>query len=297
MIRSVQIGDVIIGSPMHVDDAGCEWILSMPGISGWDNSGAGVRRDEPEHPGAHGSFALHGWRTGRSIGLSGTVICPSRAAAAIVVQRLNSLLADGTLAEVTVVDQDLPRMSAHVGLADMPDIDWSGPWGRTVRFGLELWAPDPLRYGDPVAASTSFPTLRGGLRFPLYTDGAGTDLGWLDYGEPSDTGRVTLHNPGTADVPVLLQVTGPVPEQGFDVIQVGTGGRLTFEGPVGAGSLLVLDGATGAVAIDGSQDRAGRLTRRDWPTVPRRGSVELLFSPRGPWSEAQMMAVVRPGWW
>lgn len=129
------------------------------------------------------------------------------------------------------------------------------------------------------------------------TVSVGTVTGWLDYGEASTTGRVVLTNPGTADVPVLLQVEGPVTASGFEVIEVGTGRRLVFEGPVAAGSLLVMDGATGAVVLDGSSDRAGQLTWRDWPTVPRGGSTELAFIPRGTRTDATMTAVMRPGWW
>lgn len=190
------------------------------------------------------------------------------------------------------------RLTAQARLLRYVPLPPPQSWGAGMfEWAAEWRCADPLRYGDPVQQITQFPRLRGGLRYPLYTDGAGVTTGWLDYGEPSDTGRVVLSNPGTAPVPGQFQVAGPVAAAGFDIVQVGTDARLSYEGPVAAGSALVLDGATGAVLIDGTADRAGRLTWRDWPVVPAGGQIELAFLPRGSRTDAVLTAVVRPGWW
>lgn len=158
------------GAPLpFVDEAGCEWLLSL--IGGWDNSGSGVRRADSDRPQAHGAFDLPGWRTGRSVGVSGTVLCPTRALAASVVQRMNSLLASGQPGELTVADADLPTMGASVRLADTPVVDWSGHGGFTVSYAFEFWAADPLRYGTASTLETGFPVLAGGLEFDLFTSG------------------------------------------------------------------------------------------------------------------------------
>lgn len=264
-------------------------------LSGWFD-GTEVRGEQHARPQAHGEFATPGWHAGRSVSAVVSVLCSSDAEAGVARRALSGLLAGGRYEDLRVVEPDGHTTSARVRLGGPTRVRWF-PHSQAVQAMVELYAPDPLRYGDPAGVSTRYPTLRGGLRYDLYTDGAGTVLGWLDYGEASDTGRVLLSNPGTADVPVTLQVTGAVDDSGFDVVQVGTDRRLTFEGPVAAGSLLVMDGATGSVLIDGTADRAGRLTWRDWPMVPAGGSVELAFLPRGAYTDAVLTAVSRPGWW
>jgi hypothetical protein len=207
---------------------------------------------------------------------------------------MSGLLADGRSGEIRVQDADLPTLTSEVGLADMPTVDWSVPTVITYQF--EFWAADPLRYGEPTSVTTPFPTLRGGLEYDLYTDGA-TDTGFLEYGEASDTGRVVLPNPGTADVWPVFQVDGPVDSAGFDIAVVGTDRRIRFTGPVSAGSVLVIDSGSGTAVIDGTADRGGLLAHRDWFSVRAGESLEIAFIPLGADLGGQLTAVTRPGWW
>lgn len=293
MIRTVTVSGVTFGSPMFVDDAGCEWVFST--IEGWDDSGAGVRRDDEDRPQAHGTFDVPGYRTGRSVGIAGTVLCPSRAAAAVVVQRLNALLAAGQSGDLTVTDADLPTMSASVRLADQPVVDWSGPHGVTVRFELEFWAADPLRYGTPSSATTGFPSISGGLEFPLFTDGT-IDTGFMEFGTPSSTGRVTVSNEGTADTWPQFIATGPVPP--FQIVEVESGRRLVFSRPVAAGDVLVIDSATGVVVLNGGDvDYSGYLTTAEWSPVPPMSSVTYAFLPVSGTGTGTLAVSWRSAWW
>lgn len=293
MTRTVTLGALSAGVPAVVDAAGCEWHLT--GIDGWDNSGSGVRRQSLPRPQQHGAFGERGFRTGRAVGLSGAVDCPTRTAAAAVVQALSALLADGTDGELVVEDVDQVTMTATVGLGDEPVVDWSHP--TMVRFAFEFFAPDPLRYGDWYAATTTFPVRMGGLRFPLYSDGSGALVGALDYGEPSSTGRVEILNSGTADTWTQFNIAGPVAAEGFEIVTVGTNARIRFEGGVSTGSNLVIDSATGTAVIDGTADRGGLLTYRDWVPIPAGGSAEYAFIPLGSTSAAVLTASARPAFW
>lgn len=164
------------------------------------------------------------------------------------------------------------------------------------RWAIEWRCRDPLRYGDPTSIQTPFPTMRGGLEYDLYTDGT-TDSGVLEYGEASDTGRIVIENPGTADSWPVFQVDGPVDAAGFDIAVVGTDKRIRFVGPVSEGSALVIDSAAGTAVIDGTADRGGQLSGRDWFPVPAGGSVELAFIPLGSNLGAELTVVTRPAWW
>ena len=153
------------------------------------------------------------------------------------------------------------------------------------RFGWSAqWrCPDPLRYGPPQAAqSTGLPTSGGGLAWPLFTDG------FLDWGQPGDPGQITLTNPGTADAPIPLRVTGPLPG-GFEVSA--DGGRLTYPTDVPAGQTIWIDTGDGSVLAEGTADRRLNLTRADWLLVPAGGSMTLQFTGLGAYSADARLTV------
>lgn len=163
---------------------------------------------------------------------------------------------------------------------------------------VQLKASDPVLYGpEPTGLVTGFPVQVGGLQHPLFTNGGGVDLGYLDYGAAPVAGRLVVANAGTADVAPRYDVVGPVPAQGFSIVRTDTGAQLTFEGPLAAGAHLVLDAADGAAIVDGTADRGGQLTYRDFWAVGPGESVELAFLNLGAWSAAQLTVHAPSGWW
>jgi hypothetical protein len=163
---------------------------------------------------------------------------------------------------------------------------------------VQLVAPDPVLYGpNPAQLATTFATATGGLQYPLYTDGAGTDLGYLDYGEAPATGRLVVTNTGDAPIWPVYEVDGPVPAQGFQIARTDTGARVQFEAPVPEGSTVRLDSGDGSAVIDGHADRGGALTWRDWWPIGPGESVELAFIRLGPPSTALLRVTAPPGWW
>lgn len=292
-MTTVSVGGIeFTNDPQAVDADGIRWVLST--LDGWDD-GLPVKGNSTDRPEAHGIFTERAWRGARVTAVAGTVLCPTRAAAAVVKRRLAALLADGTFDDLSVADEDAGTLSASVRLAMDPQIDWFVP--TAVAYEFRFLSPDPLRYGAYTTATTEFPTLVGGLEYDLYTDGAGADLGELDYGEASGTGRATLTNTGTAASWPQFEITGPVDAAGCEIVVVGTGERLVYAGGVPVGSRLVLDSATGAVLMDGESDRANLLTWRDWWSVPAGGSVEFAFINLGPSSAGTVTASVRPAFW
>lgn len=150
---------------------------------------------------------------------------------------------------------------------------WSSgvfPWA------IEWSCPDAFRYGETRTETTGLPLDAGGLRYPLYTNGAGTDVGFLDYGSYGTEGSVTITNDGTAETWPRFTIAGNAPA-GFTITEMTTGRRLLFVGPVAAGSSLALDSATGSVILDGVVSRAGELTRREWTPIPPKGSLTFEF--------------------
>lgn len=163
---------------------------------------------------------------------------------------------------------------------------------------VQLIAADPVLYGpDPAELSTGFAAPAGGLQYPLYTDGSGTNLGYLDYGPPSPTGRLVIENPGDAPIWPVFEIDGPLPAAGVQIVHLSTGQRVQFEAEVPTGSTVRIDSSDGSAVIDGHADRGGALTWRDWWPIGPRESVEIAFIRLGAPSDAVLRVLAPPGWW
>jgi len=265
-------------------------------LMGWDEL-PDARMDAPVRPQAHGRFDTAVWADERVVTLAGQIVSQDRDALLRELASVMTWASGPSAAEdlvVTRAGRELTGFARLTAFKTPTTLNWSVG---EVPFVIEWRCRDPLRYGAPQSVATGFPVLRGGLEYDLYTDGAGADLGYLDYGEASDTGRVLLSNDGTADSWPVFQIEGPVDAAGFDIAVVGTDQRIRFSGPVAEGSSLVIDSASGTAVIDGVADRGGLLTQRDWFPVPAGGSVEVAFLPRGGMSSAELTVVHRPAWW
>lgn len=264
-------------------------------LLGWDEL-PDARMDAPVRPQAHGRFDTAVWADERVITLSGQIVSQDRDALLRELAAVMTWASGPSAAEdlvVTRAGRELTGFARLTAFKTPTTLNWSVG---EVPFVIEWRCRDPLRYGAPQSVSTGFPVLRGGLEFPLFTDGT-VDTGYLEFGEASDTGRVVLSNDGTADSWPTFQVEGPVGSAGFDIALVGTDQRVRFSGPVAAGSVLVIDAASGTAVIDGSADRGGLLTQRDWFSVPAGGQVEVAFLPLGTTTSARLTVVHRPAFW
>ncbi len=262
-------------------------------LLGWDEL-PDMRLSAPERPQAHGRFDTPVWSDERVITLSGQIVSADRD---VLVHALSAQMGPGgRKAEPLTVTRAGRTLMGYARLTAFKT-ETSADWGvGYVPFVIEWRCRDPLRYGEPDSVSTPFPQLRGGLEYDLYTDGT-VDTGFLEYGEASETGRITLTNTGSADVWPVFQVNGLIDDFGFDIALIDTDKRIRFSGRVPSNSSLVIDSASGTAVIDGSADRGGLLTYRDWFSVPAGGSVEIAFIPLGTDYGGELTAVTRPGYW
>jgi hypothetical protein len=266
-------------------------------LDGWEGL-PDPREEFDDRPQAHGSFDAPPMSGPRRVIVSG--LCASS------VERDTMLIELG--ATMTFADPDSRVEDLTIDYAGRI-LTAGARLNRYKPFTSGLWAsgafgwkaewvcPNPLRYGARVAASATFPVAVGGLRWPLYSDGAGANVGAMDYGPTSTTGRLTLANPGTATATIQHEVVGPVDSAGFEIIEINGLGRLVFAGAVPTATPLLLDGATGQVLLDGTSDRSTEMAVQDWPTVPKGGSVELFFRPMGSTSAATLTSSLAPPVW
>ena len=264
-------------------------------LEGWEGT-PDTHADDENRLQEHGTHDSPEFAGARFVTVSGAAFSPTERDAilvelgrTLVLGGPRSVLKDLRITHAGRVLTAGARLRRFAPVADM--------WGAGAFSWVAQWkCPDPLRYADPVAQSTGFASPGGGLRFPLFTDGL-APVARLDFGLPGTSGRVTLTNTGSAEARPQLTVLGPVADEGFDVVCVETGERLTYATGVSAGASVVLDSATGRVLLNGDGDRSGYLVRAEWFAIPPGASRTIALIPRGVASAATMTVTIRPPWW
>lgn len=122
-------------------------------------------------------------------------------------------------------------------------------------YTIDILCVDPKRYGDLRVLTTSLAVGGGGLSFPLQFP--------LTFAGGGSTGRLALTNFGTADAPVLFEVSGGL-DLGFSITYVETGQVIRVDRPIPIGSVVYLNSKNGSVSIDKQSSLTGYLTRSDW---------------------------------
>lgn len=260
-----------------------------------------IRSSDETRPAAHGDFSGTDFADGRSLEFSLEVAADAGVTFADALGALDRVLVPNPGPETVPFWYQLPGKPARRSEVKVrrrrTHIDRSYEAGLAV-VDVQLRAPDPLLYGDMVIAGpTGHPALAGGLEFDLFTDGSGAATGFLEFGDTATTGRLTLSNPGTAAAWPVFAIAGPVPDTGFELVCTTTGRRLRFLGAIAADSVLTIDTSTGSALLDLVADRGGRLTIREWFSVPAGGSCEVLFTPLGPTTAATLTATYSPTFW
>jgi len=294
-MTSINVGGLTFYNDGTADANGV--VRTFTDTKGWFD-GAPTKTAGVDRPwGSHGAFAIRAYRGARLITITTSTHAPTRRLASDEQRALAGLLAEGSFDDFTVSDADQGVLMSSVRLEGTPLIDWHH--AQDIDCLLTFLAPDPLRYAAPVTQTTGFPVQSGGLEYDLYTDGSGTDTGFLEYGIAGATGRILLTNTGNSAAWPAYAIAGPVSAEGFEILAVGSGATIRFQGAIPAGSTLLLDSAQGAetALMDGVSDRSGQVTRMDPMSVPANGSLELAFVNLGTITAAQMTVTIRPGSW
>lgn len=151
------------------------------------------------------------------------------------------------------------------------------PWTihREFSFTIDVSAHDPRRYGEPVVVGTPLAIAGSGL------DWSANGLDWstegLDWGTPSIDGRVVVTNTGNTQTVSTYLVSGGSMPDGFAIVNVDTGERLTYIGPVTEGTTVTLDTASLTAFINGVSPAGRFLPSPQWWSVPRKGALSLQF--------------------
>ncbi len=261
----------------------------LTGVEGWTDS---VDRDQDwiKRPGTDGDFdAGPPERRGRSVKLSGRIMCGSASEAWALEDKLKALENYTDPFEVGGTDTRGRRsISARLngrGVAFEMKNEKIG----LADFSVSLYARDPLKYGAAVRGTVGRKKPGGGISFPL------TFPIMFSFG--GDSGAAALVNEGTAPTYSSFEVTGG--SDGFVISEQGTGRSIRLERTIPAASKVRVDQRTGRVTLDGdSNDISTALTRRDWFAVPPKSTTTIVFQALGTIvAEPILTHTTRPAHW
>lgn len=238
-------------------------------LDGWYEVDADLRFEK--RPSAPGAFApARTYANERPVSVEGQYFGSDRADALTMRERLTGLYSDGAPVTMTVAD-DLRTTSREVHVESVK-IRW------TVRqefaFTIDAEAADPRRYAPAGSDSTGLAQPGEGLATPLVFP--------LDFGDAATDGRVLTVNDGNAATVSTFTVSGGEILDGFVLVNVTTGQRIAYVGPLAADTTVVIDMALRTAFINGTAPAGRYLSAPEWWQVPPRSSVEVQLLARGP---------------
>lgn len=252
-------------------------------IGWWDGVGSTGKAEQNAFD--DGAWIDEAYDQARTIIVQGSLWAESSAQARDAIARVKAAIPTNGLVPFVVSDDGLVSY-ARVRKDGQPTFKRVSP--DTVRFSIQLVAPDPRRFsGDgsspfTYSASTGLPTSTGGLQL-------GTQAPF-QVRATTVSGSVTVTNAGDATPPVRVTITGPVVNP---VIRSAAGGLMQFNISLDAGQTLVVDLDKRTVKINGTVNRRNVLAG-SW-IVPAAGTV-LSFDASSYNSSAQMSVQWSDAW-
>ena len=238
--------------------------IQQNGIEGWYDTPS-VKEDPESREGADGSF------------LRTQVHYSSR-----VVKATLMTLADSRYDHVALWKQlgELNRTPRRVRLVDLDDtfidavLEFTYPSGRltgVAKITVIATADDPVRYATALQSLSLVSGARsGGTDYPTKYP--------TDYGGDADASQSygVLTNDGNIASAPVITVRGSLP-QGFTLMD-SEGRGITYYDAVFPGSPVTVDCKNRRVMVNGV-NRSVMLSRREWFTVPAKGSLGVSFIP------------------
>jgi len=269
----IVLGDLVLNT---VDSDGVVWVCTD--IEGWWG------HPDPEMPDitrglSDGSYDIRGRWQARQLTLKGSILVPGpeyTAAARDKLIRATTLVYTGAWLRTY---EDPPR-AAYVRLSGRPDIQTVNARGR-IDFSVGLRAPDPIKYewadDDPEGYSI--------VEIPCRNAATGA------------TGVGTVTNIGSADVSVILELSGPITGTAT-IVNTQRDELLLVIGSVAAGSFLEVDTYDREVALDGdiTGHRSLLDTLVDWIKLSPGTNTITYIDEGNPNSTSTLRVFYRSGW-
>ena len=237
----------------------------------------------------HGAWRSPGWKTQRTITLTGRCYAMGYAALRRAESTVLALLSDPTTPATLTCYSEIGPLSVDVFLdADTTCTPLDVVSEPGVEFSLQVVAPDPRKYSpDWITMQASLPVDSGdGLDFLQVVSGDtglyfGTGSGdGLVFGTSNSTGYMQLSTVGTAPSYPIFTLYGPLTNP---TLTASDGNTLRYNGTLADGEYVEIDTGTPSVVFGGYDQRRQLLYPAKYESfaIPAGGMVSVGLSHSG----------------
>lgn len=245
----IDIGNVV---PLNRIDADGVWWVCQE-VTGW---GAPASTSESsQRYGADGAWQTQGYRASRELGISGTVIAPSQAAAVLATDKLKYAVALDDF-QLTIDEHGLQR---YVRARRSGEIDIAQLSTRFT-YSFSVTAGDPLKYSvDEKVVSSRMLLITGGLNVP--TGGLNVPTGGLSINATVMQDDSLAINSGNVVTYPRIRIYGSIANP--IITNDSTGERMTIGMSISPGDYLEIDTFRRTAKLNGVTDRIAYV-KGDW---------------------------------
>lgn len=199
----------------------------------------------------HGGWAGEAYASSRHFRVSGKV----KGEPLAVADTGDRLIAAVTLEETKLEYTEFGRERFLIVRRE-DEVDWDHDTPRLAEFAFQVVVTDYRKFAAEVSRSTFLPSSSGGLTLPFTVP--------FIIDARTESGQVSLTNPGNAPGPVRLRIDGPV--TGPVITHVASGAQLVFASTlsIGAGEWLDIDMEQHTVLANGQSSRSSWVRSRGW---------------------------------
>jgi hypothetical protein len=237
-----------------VDAQGVDW--SLVSLTGWAATAPTLAfTQKPRQSGAWAGDSFSGPRT---LALGGRIYAPSAQALRDAIDRLNAAVTLGP-STLTVTEAGVTR-SVVVRQSDDVIVSWVMP--TIAEWSIQVASADWRKFGTTISGTVSLPSSSGGL-----TIGGTPGLKVpFSINAVTNTGQLSLNNPGNTAGTVRFRVDGPC--NGPVITHTANGKTTTFATSLvlNAGEYLLIDPESRTMLANGQASRSAYITSRGWPS-------------------------------
>lgn len=211
-------------------------------LNGWFES-PGVRRDSTPRPTGDGVFTAPTYRAGRSVAWTGLIHSTSHAEQRRAFEQLAGMCSGRGLYRLTVQD-GTDATWADVQLLQAPDVTILAA-GRLARYDVEVFAPDPRRYGELRSFSSGATVYHRGNApaYPVIRIASAL----AGYSITSPAGTFTVAGATAGGTHLVDMRTGRVTRNG--VLMPGVSSGATWPIDPGTGMTVTVSGGSASIEV------------------------------------------------
>jgi hypothetical protein len=238
-----------------------------------------------QKPRQSGGWAGTSYLGSRHLALSGQVSAPSQD---LLTDAIDRLITAASLDLFTLTEIEGSRTRYYLARRE-DEVFFIYISDKMATWSVQFVAPDSRKFATSLVGTTNLPSSSGGLSWPN---------SWpQSWSAVTNTGTVSLTNPGNAAGPVMLRIDGPVVGPQIAHTSATNNSIITFAASLtlNAGEWLDINMTTRQVLANGQSSRATFITNRGWSSFDS-GANTWSFSAQAYNSSALLTVTGTPAW-